>query len=95
MNLQSKFGYCIITQTLNIALCQQEGITDRWTNGRTDGQTGDPITRCPQRTERLKFQNFNICSNILLADADADADMDADARGITIALLLKMCFYVT
>ena len=29
MNLQSKFGYCMTTQTLNIALCKQDGITDR------------------------------------------------------------------
>ena len=36
-------------------------------------------------TERLKFQDFNICPNILYADADADAD--ADAGGIAIALL--------
>ena len=36
-----------------------------------------------KNTERLKFQDFNICPNILHADADADAD----ARGIAIALL--------
>ena len=36
MNLQSKFGYCNITQTLNIALCKRDGITDR--------QTDDAIT---------------------------------------------------
>ena len=46
MNLQSRFGYCIITQTLNIALCKRDGITDR----QTDRQTEDPITRCPRRT---------------------------------------------
>ena len=28
--------------------------------------------------ERLKFQDCNICPNILHADADADADTDAD-----------------
>ena len=41
MNLQSKVGYYIITQTLNIALyiCKQDGITDRQTDGQTDGQT--------------------------------------------------------
>ena len=38
MNLQSKFGYCIITQTLNIALCKRDGITDRQTDGQTDKQ---------------------------------------------------------
>ena len=41
--------------------------------------------------ERLKFQDFNICPNILHVDADADADTDADADadagGIAIALL--------
>ena len=54
MDLQSKFGYCITTQTLNIALCLKwDGITDRQTDGRTDRQTrrtDDPITRCPRRT---------------------------------------------
>ena len=40
MNLQSKFGYCIITQTLNIALfSKQDGITDRRTDRQTDGRT--------------------------------------------------------
>ena len=36
-----------------------------------------------KNTERLKFQDFNICPNILHADADADTD----AGGIAIALL--------
>ena len=44
-----------------------------------------------KNTERLKFHDFNICPNILHADADADADADkdadADAGGIAIALL--------
>ena len=46
-----------------------------------------------KNTERLKFQDFNICPNILHADADADADTDADADadadavGKAIALL--------
>ena len=36
MNLQSKFVYCIITQTLIIVfLCKRDGIS----NGQTDGQT--------------------------------------------------------
>ena len=38
-----------------------------------------------KNTERLEFQDFNICPNILLFDADADAD--ADAKGIAMALL--------
>ena len=46
MNLQSKLSYFIITQTLNIALCKQDGIMDR----QTDGQIDNPITRCPRRT---------------------------------------------
>ena len=54
MNLQSKFGYCIITQTLIIALClkagRNYGRTDRQTDGQTDKRTDDPITRCPRRT---------------------------------------------
>ena len=33
----------------------------------------------------LKFQDVNICPNMLHVDADADAD--ADAGGIAIALL--------
>ena len=41
--------------------------------------------------QRLKFHDFNICPNILHADADADADTDTDADvdagGIAIALL--------
>ena len=45
MKLQSHFGYCIITQTLNIALCKRDGIKDKQADGRTD----DPITRCLQR----------------------------------------------
>ena len=36
-----------------------------------------------ENTVRLKFQDFNICPNILHVDADADAD----AGGIAIALL--------
>ena len=35
-----------------------------------------------KNTERLKFQDFNICPNILHADANEDADADTDARGI-------------
>ena len=35
MKLQSKFGYCIITQTLNIALCKRGGIKDKQADGRT------------------------------------------------------------
>ena len=50
MNLQSKFSYCIIIQTLNVALCLKAGWNYAQTNGKTDGQTDDPITRCPRRT---------------------------------------------
>ena len=38
MNLQSKFGYCITTLTLNIALCKRGGITDRRTEKRMNRQ---------------------------------------------------------
>ena len=42
MNLQSNFGYCMTTQTLNIHfICKQDGITDK----QTDGQTNHNITR--------------------------------------------------
>ena len=54
MNLQSKFGNCIFTQTLIIGLYlkagRNYGQTDRQTDGRTNGRTDDPITRCPRRT---------------------------------------------
>ena len=56
MNLQSKFGYCITTQPLKIALCKRDEITDR----QSDRQTDDPITRYPQRT----FQARGIKSGI-------------------------------
>ena len=36
-----------------------------------------------EKIQRLKFNDFNICPNILHAYADADAD----AGGIAIALL--------
>ena len=43
MNIQSKFGNCIITQTLKIALClsagRNYGSTDRQTDGQTNGRT--------------------------------------------------------
>ena len=58
MNLQSKFGYCMTTQTLNIALCKWDGIMDKQMDKRMDGQTDkgidDPIPRCP----RQKFQTW-------------------------------------
>ena len=42
-----------------------------------------------EKIQRLKFHDFNICPNIVHADANAhaDADADADAGGIAIALL--------
>ena len=46
MNLQSKFGYCMTTQTLNIVLCKRDRITDKLTDGRKD----HPNTRCPRQT---------------------------------------------
>ena len=39
---KSKFGYCMTTQTLNIALCKRDGIMD--------GQTDDLIPRYPRQT---------------------------------------------
>ena len=42
MNLQSKFGYFNITQTLNIALCKRDGIGDRRTFRLLDAP-GGPI----------------------------------------------------
>ena len=57
MNLQSKFGYCIITQTLNITLCKRDAITDRQTEGHSD----DPITRCPPRTFQAGDITKKLC----------------------------------
>ena len=34
MHLQCKYGYCMTTQTLHIALCKRDGIIDGWTDGR-------------------------------------------------------------
>ena len=39
MNLQSKFGYCIITHTLNIAHSLYAGRNNGQTDGRPDRQT--------------------------------------------------------
>ena len=40
MNLQSKFGYCMTTRTLNIALCQcPRNSSDRRTNGQECDQS--------------------------------------------------------
>ena len=58
MNLQSKFGYCMTTQTLNIALCKRDGFTDK----QTDGGTDVPNTRCPRQT----FQAGGIKSQVLI-----------------------------
>ena len=62
MNLQSKFGYYIITQTVIIGRCKRDAITDRrmdkQTDGRTDGRS-TVITRCPQRT----FQSGGMIKN--------------------------------
>ena len=37
-----------------------------------------------KNTRRLRFHDFNICPNILHADADADTDANMDAGGIAI-----------
>ena len=54
---------------------------------RTDGRTWwfqyTPLTSLDKNTERLNFQDFNICPNILHVDANADAR----GGGIAIALL--------
>ena len=72
MNLQSKFGYCIITQTLNIALCKRDGITDRQTDKRTGRRKDSPITRCPRRTFQAagikKWEHLkHFCGNVLMS----------------------------
>ena len=45
MNLQSKFGYFIITQTLNIALCLYAGRNYGQTDRRMDKRTDRPTIR--------------------------------------------------
>ena len=67
MNLQSKFGYSIITQTLTIAhnVCKLDGITNRQTDGQTDD---NPITRCPRRT--FQAGGINITSIIIFILCD-------------------------
>ena len=68
---KSKFGYCIITQTLQILhfVCKWNWITDRqtnkqtvgWKTGQTDKPTNDPITRCCRwtfQTTGIKISKF-------------------------------------
>ena len=45
------------------------------------------MIKAERNTKRLNFQDFNICPNILHADADADADADAGGIHVAIALL--------
>ena len=40
-----------------------------------------------EKLKKDKFQDFNICPNILHVDANTDADADMDAGDIAIALL--------
>ena len=64
MSLQSKFGYCIIIQTLNILqfVCKQDGFMDKQSDRQMDRQTNDLTTRCPWRTFQaggIKFIKMN------------------------------------
>ena len=75
MNLQSKFGYCITTQTLIIALFIEARRNyrqmDKQTDGHTDGRTDDPITRCPRQTfqaEGIKIRTSRNCYGAHLND---------------------------
>ena len=64
MNLQPKFGYCIITKTLNIALCLKVGQNYSQRDKHLNGQTDDPITRCPRWTFQaggIKIQFSTFC----------------------------------
>ena len=51
---------------------------DRRADRQTDGRTTDKvIPKCryaSKATQKLNFQDFYICPNILYADADVDAD---------------------
>ena len=64
MNLQSKFGYFIISHTLNIALCKWDGIMDKQTDKRTDRQMFRLTLDAPRRTFQAggKIKNkYIIC----------------------------------
>ena len=63
MNLQSKFGYCMTTTILNIALCSMTELrinerTNERTNGRTDGRTIQTLDAPggPFRPEHKQFR---------------------------------------
>ena len=68
MNLQSKSGYCIITQSLNITVTFFVNVrklrTHRRTDKRADGRS-DYYCRCPQGTFRPVHKIFLVMSNIL------------------------------
>ena len=66
MNLQSTFGYCIITQTLNIALCLYAG----WNYGQTNGrmirlldEPSGPFRPGGIKTRKLCMELSVICNN--------------------------------
>ena len=60
MNLQSKFGCCLVTLTLNIALCKRPELrTDKQTDGQAGKRTDNPITRCPSGPFRPEAKTDN------------------------------------
>ena len=80
MNLQSKFGYCMTTETLLHFVSGTELRTDRQTDRRMDGRTDrqtdrrtdDRITRCPRRTFQaggIKMTTFS--TSLWLSDVSS------------------------
>ena len=95
MKKQSKFGYPNFNYWTLFVLCKWDVITDR----QTDGQTDDPITRCPRRTfqaEGIKTpsshfksvqKNFVFCLNFSFSssmDKIIEAHQVASSRYIYI-----------
>ena len=91
MNLQSKFGYCIITPTLNIALCLLAGRNYGRTNRQTNGRTDDPITRCPRRT----FQAGGIKSCESQSQGHKVIDLDVIYKGIISGVCMPNIKYLS
>ena len=65
MNLQSKFGYCITTQTLNIALCKRDGITDRQTDDQKTKMTPGHLSGRGHKNSEDMFVHYIENSYIL------------------------------
>ena len=67
MNLQSKFGYCITTQTLNIAHCLKAG----WNYGQTDDPISMPPANILGQGHKKDYGNLKKTSKNLLCTSGA------------------------